>query len=92
MFNFEEYKKIKKKIDFAGKKTEIIAISKNHLLEDVENAISCGLNVFGENRVQEAKSKFEGIKKRNTKTITTGLDKLSINPKLLLGYLFLNSK
>ncbi|MDC0193198.1 YggS family pyridoxal phosphate-dependent enzyme [Pelagibacteraceae bacterium] len=66
MFNFEKYKKIKQKIDYLGKKTEIIAISKNHPLDVVENAILCGLKVFGENRVQEAKSKFEGIKRKNT--------------------------
>ena len=65
MFNFEEYQKIKKNIDLVSKKTEIIAISKNHTLEDVENAISCGLEVFGENRVQEAKYKFADIKRRN---------------------------
>jgi PLP dependent protein len=67
MFNFEKYQKIKENIDFLSKKTEIIAISKNHPLEVVESAISYGLQVFGENRVQEAKSKFEGIKRRNTK-------------------------
>ena len=67
MFDFKEYKKIKKKIDVLNNKTEIIAISKNHPLEDVENAISYGLEIFGENRVQEAKSKFENIKRQNTK-------------------------
>ena len=67
MFNFEEYKNIKKKIDFFGKKTEIVAISKNHPLEEVKNAISCGLEVFGENRVQEAKSKYEEIKNKKDK-------------------------
>jgi pyridoxal phosphate enzyme (YggS family) len=67
MFKFEKYQKIKKNIDFLGKKTEIIAISKNHPLEVVENAILCGLRVFGENRVQEAKSKFENIKRINDK-------------------------
>ena len=67
MFNFEEYKKIKENIDFLRKKTEIIAISKNHSLEEVEKAISCGLEVFGENRVQEAKLKFEDIKEKNKK-------------------------
>ena len=67
MFNFEEYKKIKKNIDFLGKKTEIVAISKNHFLEDVKKAISYGVEVFGENRVQEAKSKFEEIKEKNKK-------------------------
>jgi len=67
MFSFEEYKKIKKNIDFLDKKTEIVAISKNHPLEDVEKAISCGLEIFGENRVQEAKLKFEEIKEKNKK-------------------------
>mgnify|MGYP003952217845 CR=1 FL=1 len=65
MFNFDKYQEIKKNIHFLGKKTRIIAISKNHPLEDVENAISCGLDIFGENRVQEARLKFETIKKRN---------------------------
>ena len=67
MFNFEEYQKIRKHIDFLGKKTEIVAISKNHPLDEVEKAISYGLEVFGENRVQEARHKFENIKKTNTK-------------------------
>ncbi len=67
MFDFEKYKKIRKNIDFLNKKTEIIAISKNHPLIDVEKAIFCGLEVFGENRVQEAKLKFENIKKNNNK-------------------------
>ena len=67
MFNIKEYQKILENIDFLGKKTEIIAISKNHPLEEVKSAISYGLEVFGENRVQEAKSKFEEIKKKNTK-------------------------
>ena len=65
MFDFEEYQRIKKNIDFLGKNTEIIAISKNHPLEDVKKAISCGLEIFGENRVQEAELKFGDIKKRN---------------------------
>ena len=67
MFSFKEYQKIQKNIEFLGKKSQIIAISKNHPLEEVEKAISFGLEVFGENRVQEAKSKFEEIKKTNKK-------------------------
>jgi len=67
MFSFKEYQKIQKNIDFLGKKTEIIAISKNHPFEEIEKAISFGLEIFGENRVQEAKSKFEEIKKTNKK-------------------------
>ena len=65
MFDFEEYQRIKKNIDFLGKNTEIIAISKNHPLEDVKKAISYGLEVFGENRVQEAELKFGDLKNNN---------------------------
>tara|TARA_Y100000768_G_scaffold377302_1_gene350354 strand:+ start:43 stop:774 length:732 start_codon:yes stop_codon:yes gene_type:complete len=67
MFKFQEYIKIKKNIDILGKNTQIIAISKNHPIQDVEKAISCGLDIFGENRVQEAKLKFEKIKEKNKK-------------------------
>ena len=67
MFSFQKYQKIQKYINFLNKKTEIIAISKNQPFEEVEKAISVGLEVFGENRVQEARSKFEEIKKKNKK-------------------------
>ena len=67
MFNFSEYQKIKQNIQYLSNKTQIIAISKNHPLEVVENTILCGLQVFGENRVQEAKYKFEDIKRKNDK-------------------------
>jgi PLP dependent protein len=67
MFNIVRYKQIQKNIDILDKKTEIVAISKNHPLEDVERAISFGIEIFGENRVQEAKLKFEKIKESNKK-------------------------
>jgi PLP dependent protein len=91
MFNFEKYKKIKKKIDFVGKKTKIVAISKNHPIEEVKNAISSGLEIFGENRVQEAKSKFEDIKKRNAKIklhLTGPLQTNKVKQALLLFDVF----
>ena len=67
MFSFKKYQKIQKYINFLNKKTEIVAITKNHPFEEVEKAISFGLEFFGENRVQEARSKFEDIKKINKK-------------------------
>ena len=69
MFSFKKYQKIQKNIELLGKKSQIIAISKNHPLEEVEKAISFGLEVFGENKVQEAKSKFEEIKNTNKMNI-----------------------
>ena len=65
MFDFKNYNKIEQIISDSGKKTEIVAISKNHPIEDVQEAISNGVEVFGENRVQEAKLKFDNILKNN---------------------------
>ena len=74
MFDFEKYQKIKEFINKEGKLTEIIAISKNHPFSEVQKAISNGLSLFGENRVQEAKLKFENIliNKKNIKLHLTG--------------------
>lgn len=91
MFNFKEYKKIRENINFLGKKTKIIAISKNHPIEEVEKAISCGLEVFGENRVQEAKLKFEDIKENNKKItlhLTGPLQTNKVNSALKLFDVF----
>ena len=52
--------------DFLKKNTDscqIIAISKNHPKEAVIEAIKSGVFIFGENRVMEAKNKFDDIKK-----------------------------
>ena len=67
MFNLEKYNKIKQIINKSGKKTKIVAISKNHPAEAVQEAISKGIEIFGENRVQEAKLKFENILKNKKK-------------------------
>tara|TARA_A100001011_G_C14080239_1_gene744194 strand:- start:144 stop:782 length:639 start_codon:yes stop_codon:yes gene_type:complete len=65
MFDLEKYHKIQQIIDNLGKKTKIVAISKNHPIEEVQEAISKGVEVFGENRVQEARLKFEKILREN---------------------------
>ena len=63
MFNIDTYNKISQKIRDFGKKTKIISVSKNHPKEAVEIAISNGVRIFGENRVQEAQAKFKDLKK-----------------------------
>jgi len=65
MFNIDTYNKISQKIENFGKKTKIIAISKNHPKKAVEIAISHGVMIFGENRVQEAQAKFKDLKKNH---------------------------
>ena len=67
MFNadkFNEINEILKKYSNSGK---IIAISKNHPVESVLEAINQGVYIFGENRVQEAQTKFLKIKQNNPK-------------------------
>ncbi len=66
MFNIDTYNEISQKIRDFGKKTNIIAVSKNHPKTAVEIAISYGVNIFGENRVQEAQAKFRDLKKKHT--------------------------
>ena len=65
MFNINIYTKIRKEIEDLGKKTKIVAVSKNHPREYVEEAIKYGVTLFGENRVQEAKTKFEELKQKH---------------------------
>ena len=74
MFNINKYLEIKEYIRKLGKTTEIVAISKNHPFESVKAAIGKGVEVFGENRVQEAQTKFKKIleNKTNIKLHLTG--------------------
>ena len=65
MFNIHTYNEISRKIELLGKKTQIIAVSKNHSKVAVEQAISHGVKIFGENRVQEATAKFDYLKKNH---------------------------
>ena len=62
MFNINTYNEISQKIKVLGTKTKVIAVSKNHPKEAVEKAISHGVKIFGENRVQEAQAKFMDLK------------------------------
>ena len=62
-FNNKAYEEILRFIkESDDSKVELVAISKNHPIESVENAILAGIRVFGENRVQEALIKFKEIK------------------------------
>lgn len=42
-------------------KAELLIVSKNQSRNDVQDLISQGFKIFGENRVQEAKKKFDNI-------------------------------
>ena len=65
-FNFKKYKEIQDFINKAAKNrektTKIIAITKNQQVGVIKEALNCGLRIFGENKVQEAKNKFSLFK------------------------------
>ena len=42
----------------------LVAVSKTHGEAEIEAALNAGQRIFGENRVQEAQSKFRGLKAR----------------------------
>jgi len=46
-------------------KPKIVAISKNHPISSVKEAINSGVRIFGENKVQEALVKFSDLKKQH---------------------------
>ena len=67
MFNIQKYSQIKDFLKKTSSLAKIVAISKNHPLDSVLQAIASGVYIFGENRVQEAKDKFSKIKENNPK-------------------------
>lgn len=49
-----------------GEAVTLVAVTKNHPAEVVTEALSCGIQNIGENRVQEAKHKQEALGKQGT--------------------------
>ena len=67
MFNTKKFNEIRDFLKKSSKSAKIIAISKNHPIESILEAINHGVQIFGENRVQEAQTKFSKIKQNNPK-------------------------
>ena len=67
MFNIKKYNEINDFLKKTSSSAKIVAISKNHPLKSVLEAIKAGVYIFGENRVQEAQEKFQKLKQDNTK-------------------------
>ena len=68
-FQYHQYKQILSFIDKncrnSTNKPKIVAISKNHLISSIKEAIDNGVRIFGENKVQEALPKFSDLKKQH---------------------------
>ena len=91
MFNIEKFNEIREKLEKHNNTGKIVAISKNHPVESVLEAINQGVYIFGENRVQEAKTKFLKIKENNPKIelhLTGPLQSNKVKDALLLFDVF----
>ena len=91
MFNIQKFNEIRQNLEKHNKTGKIVAISKNHPIESVFDAINHGVHIFGENRVQEAKSKFVKIKNYNPKIelhLTGPLQSNKVKDALLLFDVF----
>ena len=67
MFDIKKFNEINDFLKKTANLAKIVAISKNHPVESVLEAINAGVYIFGENRVQEAQQKFQKIKQNNPK-------------------------
>ena len=68
----ENFLEVKKRIVQAAQKSgrnadeiKLVAVSKTHRSEVLQDAVAAGANVFGENKVQEAEGKIEEIGREN---------------------------
>ena len=91
MFNIEKFNEIDEILRKHNNTGKIVAISKNHPVESVLEAINQGVYIFGENKVQEAKAKFTKIKQDNPKIelhLTGPLQSNKVKDALLLFNVF----
>ena len=62
-FNSSNYLQILENISKdSTKNVKMVAVSKNHSVESIKEAINSGIRIFGENKVQEAEKKFTNLK------------------------------
>lgn len=82
------FKIIRNEIQTHLNKVSLIVVSKNQTVEKINYLISEGHKDFGENRVQEAKSKWSDILKKNTNLKLHFIGKLQSNKIKGIGELF----
>ena len=63
--NFENLNSIVTDLD-KYKKSKLMIVTKNQSMQDIQTLISNNFNLFGENRVQEAKLKYENLSERKS--------------------------
>ena len=59
--NFKNIEKVKSSIQNYNKSTKLLVVTKNRSLEDIKLLIQNNFLLLGENRVQEAKKKYQDL-------------------------------
>ena len=63
-FNKETYKEVNSLISDSYPSAKLMIVSKNRSLSSINQALNEGASLFGENKVQEAELKFEGLRRK----------------------------
>jgi PLP dependent protein len=82
------FKIIKNKIENYSNKIHLIVVTKNQTFEKINQLISLGHEHFGENKVQEAKSKWREFLKNNNDVKLHFIGKLQSNKIKGIGEIF----
>jgi PLP dependent protein len=82
------FKIIKNKIENYSNKIHLIVVTKNQTFEKINQLISLGQKHFGENKVQEAKSKWREFLKNNNDIKLHFIGKLQSNKIKGIGEIF----
>ena len=88
MSNLENYISIKDNIKTLSSKTNLIVVCKNIDISEIQNIINFGHLHFGENKVQEAKLKWQDFLKNNSDIRLHFIGKLQSNKIKGIGELF----
>ena len=88
MFNLSNYLLIKNAVSSISNKATIIAVSKSFPIDYIRTLINHGHNHFGENKVQEAKSKWREFLKNNNDVKLHFIGKLQSNKIKGIGEIF----
>ena len=84
----QKFKLIKNEINNCSKKTNLIVVTKNQDFSKITHLINEGHKDFGENRIQEAKLKWEFFFQNNSQVNLHFIGKLQSNKIKGIGNLF----
>jgi len=80
----ENFRAIRAELDCAAEKITLVAVTKNHGVDVMREAIDAGATDIGENRVQEAAEKFPQLDRQVTRHLIGHLQTNKVKPAVKL--------